>query len=214
MSGTHVSFLFFLLLLSCGKPKTNTNMGTSFVAFEVPHMSSEQTWFRLSPNWCRETRSLAHAFLSVIETELWSQLYFCLQGINAKSLVNWTYWFCTRDFWSRMFTSLRSNQIFLLSSKCISVGLPLWSNGQSSWLQIQRSGFGSRHYHIFWELVDLQRGPLSLMRTTEKLLGWKNSGSGLETREYGRGDPLRWPRDTLYLQKSALTSPTSDGRSD
>jgi hypothetical protein len=28
-----------------------------------------------------------------------------------------------------------------------------------------------------------------------------------------RGDPLRWPRDTLYPQKLALTSPTSGGRS-
>jgi hypothetical protein len=29
----------------------------------------------------------------------------------------------------------------------------------------------------------------------------------------GRGDPLRWPRDTLYPQKLALTSPTRGGRS-
>jgi hypothetical protein len=29
----------------------------------------------------------------------------------------------------------------------------------------------------------------------------------------GRGDPLRWPRDTLYPQKLSLTSPTSGGRS-
>jgi hypothetical protein len=27
------------------------------------------------------------------------------------------------------------------------------------------------------------------------------------------GDPLRWPRDTLYPQKLALTSPTSGSRS-
>jgi hypothetical protein len=30
---------------------------------------------------------------------------------------------------------------------------------------------------------------------------------------YGRGDPLRWPRDTLYPQKLALTSPTCGCRS-
>jgi hypothetical protein len=35
--------------------------------------------------------------------------------------------------------------------------------------------------------------------------------SGLENRKYGRGDPSRWPRDTFYLQKLALTSPTSGG---
>jgi hypothetical protein len=32
-------------------------------------------------------------------------------------------------------------------------------------------------------------------------------------REYGLRDPLRWPRDILYPQKLALTSPTSGGRS-
>jgi hypothetical protein len=30
---------------------------------------------------------------------------------------------------------------------------PLWSSGQSSWLQIQRSGLDSRRYQIFWEVV-------------------------------------------------------------
>jgi hypothetical protein len=29
----------------------------------------------------------------------------------------------------------------------------------------------------------------------------------------GRRDPLRWPRDTLYPQKLALSPPTSVGRS-
>jgi hypothetical protein len=40
-------------------------------------------------------------------------------------------------------------------------------------------------------LVGLERGPLSLVGTVEELLGRKSSGSGLENREYGRGDPLR-----------------------
>jgi hypothetical protein len=31
---------------------------------------------------------------------------------------------------------------------------------------------------------------------------------GLESRKYDRRDPSRWPRDTLYPQKKALTSPT------
>jgi hypothetical protein len=34
-----------------------------------------------------------------------------------------------------------------------------------------------------------------------------------ETEINGREDPLRWPRDTLYPQKSALTSLTCGGRS-
>jgi hypothetical protein len=90
---------------------------------------------------------------------------------------------------------------------------PLWSSGQSSWLQIQRSGFNSRHYQIIWLIVGLERGPLSPMSTTEELLGRKSSGSGLENREYGREDLLRWSADTLYPQNLALTSPTSGDRS-
>ena len=34
-----------------------------------------------------------------------------------------------------------------------------------------------------------------------------------KTEINGRGDPLRWPRDTLYPQKLELTSPTGGGRS-
>jgi hypothetical protein len=63
---------------------------------------------------------------------------------------------------------------------------PLWSGGQSSWLQIQRPGFYSRHYQNFWEVVSMERGPLGLLSTIEELLGRKSSGSGLENRDYGR----------------------------
>jgi hypothetical protein len=89
---------------------------------------------------------------------------------------------------------------------------PLWSCGQSSWLQIQRSGFDSWGYQIFWEVVSgsgtLKRGPFSLVNTIEELRGRNNSGSGLEIWEYGHSDLSRWPC-TLYLQKLALTSLTS-----
>jgi hypothetical protein len=61
--------------------------------------------------------------------------------------------------------------------------------------------------------VDLERGPLSLVSTVEELLERKSSDSGLESREYGRRDSSRLPRGTLYLQKLALTSPASCGRS-
>jgi hypothetical protein len=81
-------------------------------------------------------------------------------------------------------------------------GPPLWPSSQSSWLQIQSSGFDFRHYQIFWEIVGLER----------ELLGRKSSGSGLKSREYGLRDPSRWPRGNLYPRKLALTSPTSCGR--
>jgi hypothetical protein len=82
---------------------------------------------------------------------------------------------------------------------------PLWSSGQSSWLQIQGSGLDFWCYQIFWEVVGLERSPLSLVSTTEELLGRKNSGSGLESREYGRKDAWHCPRDTLYPQKLSVT---------
>jgi hypothetical protein len=47
---------------------------------------------------------------------------------------------------------------------------PLWSSGQSSCLHIQRPGFDSRPYQIFWEVVGLEFGPLSLVSTIEELL--------------------------------------------
>jgi hypothetical protein len=46
--------------------------------------------------------------------------------------------------------------------------------------------------------VGLERGPLNLVSTIEELLERKSSGSGLEKREYGRRDPSRCPRGTLY----------------
>jgi hypothetical protein len=90
---------------------------------------------------------------------------------------------------------------------------PLWSSGQSSWVQIQRSGLVSRRYQIFWEVVGLERGPLSIVSTSEELLGRKSSGFGLEIQEYGRRDSLLWPRVTFYPQKLALTSSTRGSRS-
>jgi hypothetical protein len=55
---------------------------------------------------------------------------------------------------------------FLDNAQCL--WTPLWSSGQSSWLQIQKS----RRYQIFWEVVSLERGPLSLVRIIEELLEW------------------------------------------
>jgi hypothetical protein len=59
--------------------------------------------------------------------------------------------------------------------------------------------------------VSLERDKLSLVGTIEKLLGRKRSRSGLEIREYGRRNPSRWPRGTLYQQNLALASPTRGG---
>jgi hypothetical protein len=70
-------------------------------------------------------------------------------------------------------TSLRLENLLHV----IHIWPPLWSSGQSSWLHIQRSGLDSRRYQIFWGVVGLEWGPLSLVSTIEELLGRKSSGS-------------------------------------
>jgi hypothetical protein len=52
------------------------------------------------------------------------------------------------------------------------VGPPLWSSGQNSWLQIRNPGF---QFPALTEkkVVGLERGPLSLVSTTEELLDRK-----------------------------------------
>jgi hypothetical protein len=65
---------------------------------------------------------------------------------------------------------------------------------------------------ISWGVVGLKWRSLNLMSTIEELLGRNSKGSSLENIEYGRVDPLRWPRDTLYPQKLTLTLPTSSGQ--
>jgi hypothetical protein len=62
-------------------------------------------------------------------------------------------------------------------AKCLStciefVGPPLWSSGQSSWLQIRGPGFDSWHYQKK-KVMCLEWGPLSLVSATEELLDRK-----------------------------------------
>jgi hypothetical protein len=78
---------------------------------------------------------------------------------------------------------------------------PLWSSGQSSWLQIRRSQVWFQGTTRKKKVVGLERGSHSLVSTTEQLLGRNSSGYGLESREYGRRDSSRWPRGTLYPQR-------------
>jgi hypothetical protein len=90
-----------------------------------------------------------------------------------------------------------SNGLFEVNAEVLP---PLWSSGQSSWLQIRRSGFDSRRYQIFWEVMGLEQG--SQPREYNWGATWKKSSSfGLESREYSRRDSSRWPRGTLYQQK-------------
>jgi hypothetical protein len=57
--------------------------------------------------------------------------------------------------------------------------------------------------------VGLEQGPLSLVSTTEELLGRKISGSGLETEITAVGFRHADYESALYPQRLALTSRTS-----
>jgi hypothetical protein len=72
-------------------------------------------------------------------------------------------------------------------------------------------GFDSRHYKK--KVVDLERGPLSLVSATEELLGSNSSGSGLESREYGRRNSSADHVAPSIRKNLALTSLKSGGRS-
>jgi hypothetical protein len=82
-------------------------------------------------------------------------------------------------------------------------------SGQSSWLQDQRSGFDSRGYRIYREVMGLERGPLSLVSTIVELLERKSNGSGLETENTAVGihqadhvtPPLSAKFDTNFADK-------------
>jgi hypothetical protein len=86
-----------------------------------------------------------------------------------------------KELWSSKFERLNADMEKLGKNKCdlSSQRPPLWSSGQSSWLQIRRPGFDSRRYQIFLKknkkktVVGLERGALSLVSTTEELLDRK-----------------------------------------
>jgi hypothetical protein len=61
-------------------------------------------------------------------------------------------------------------------------------------LEVKGSGSIPGATRFFWEVMGLERGPLSLMSTTEELLGRESSESCLEIQQYGSRDPSRWPR--------------------
>jgi hypothetical protein len=74
-------------------------------------------------------------------------------------------------------TPCRSNVGFDYSG--MDCGPPLWSSGQSSWLQIQRSRIRFPAPPDLLRSSGLERRPLNLVSTTEELLGRNGSGSSL-----------------------------------
>jgi hypothetical protein len=109
----------------------------------------------------------------------WLEVCKSLQLVPDLSRMNPTHSLCFRFILMHYYLNLQI------------VRPPPWSSGQCSWLQIQMSGFDSRRYQIFCEVVSLERGPLSLVSTIEELLVRKSIGFDLEIQEYSRRDPSR-----------------------
>jgi hypothetical protein len=63
-------------------------------------------------------------------------------------------------------------------------------------------GFDSRRYQIFWQVVGLEQGPLSLVSATEELLERKSRGSGQGNRDYGRRWSVALTARNLSIRKS------------
>jgi hypothetical protein len=88
-------------------------------------------------------------------------------------------------------------------------------------LVIRVPGYGSRdsvfdswRYQIFWEVVDLERGPPSLVSITEELLEWKSNGSGSRKPRLTVWGIRYADHATLSIRKKlVLTSSTCSGRS-
>jgi hypothetical protein len=86
-------------------------------------------------------------------------------------------------------------------------GLLIWSHSIKCWLV---TGKTDRHFSWFWLVVSGKYLDTTIKLTTIESFhilsnspyiiilqcSWK--ACRLENREYGRGDPLRWPRNTLY----------------
>jgi hypothetical protein len=118
----------------------------------------------------------------------------CAKGrlrMNSKRVL-WAFLvplnFCLRFFLGRRFYRVLSNPLFTSWSRSSNntfsfnvILLPLFWKASMVTVPVYRSrnpGFDSRRYQIFWEVVGLERGPVSLVRITEELLEWKSSGSG------------------------------------
>jgi hypothetical protein len=89
----------------------------------------------------------------------------------------------------------------------------MWSSGEGSWLQIQKSGFDPGATRCVEEYCVWNGVHSASWVQLRSYLEEKVAAPGLEIREYGCRDPTRWPRGTLCPQKLALTLSTSGGRS-
>ena len=126
---------------------------------------------------------------------VWNRVTCCTTALN---LIRFFGEFLTRlpevflVFWFR-----------IMKQSIFSVYCTVWSSGQSFWLKIQRSRV---RFPALSDFLSSSSGS-GTGSTQPREVKWgatwikKSSGSGLEQRLNGLGDPLRWPRDTPLSAK-------------
>jgi hypothetical protein len=107
--------------------------------------------------------------LARLELTIAAHAELCLSTLLPQSHVAPKRYHCIEKLCINYSSELLKYLKLLINRK---IGPPLWSSGQCSWLQIRRLGFDSRHYQTK-KVVGLERGPLSLVGTTEELLDRK-----------------------------------------
>jgi hypothetical protein len=78
---------------------------------------------------------------------------------------------------------------------------PLWSSGQSSWIQIQRSRVRFPGIQDFLRSSGVERGPLNLVSITKELLEWESSGSRSRNPKLTTRVPLSAKVGTNFADK-------------
>jgi hypothetical protein len=108
---------------------------------------------------------------------------------------------------------------FLVVYPLISIFMLVWMTRFCD-LVVRGPGYRSRGpgsipaaTRFFWEVVGLERGPLSLLSTIEELLERKSNGFELERQITAVGIHPTDSATPLYPRELALTSPTNGGRS-
>jgi hypothetical protein len=131
----------------------------------------------------------------------WLRSGCCNRLLHSRTAPTSGLAFCTQ--WSCSWICVR---LFLWSYFTLTLPLPICSIVVRVPVYIYRGrGFDSQHYQDSWEIVGQEWGLLSFVRITEEVLGRKNGGFGLENWINGHRDTLRWPPNTLYPEKSAIT---------
>jgi hypothetical protein len=151
-----------------------TFAGRQFWRRQKPKLSklSQHFFFDLVRELSDSIKTINGKFLEGCDLSKFSVQHIALRFCTIGSVIP------PKRNYPEMAVIRKKNKLMSVLRKHRLCGLVVIGSGYRS----RGPGFDSRRYQIFWEVVGLERGPLSLVRTTEELLEWKSSSSGLENR--------------------------------